>query len=593
MLTTREVIKTFYNALKQKLKNYRGNWDQNDPSATDYIKNRPFYTDGTKNKICVKERTFIFDSNGVIEQPNLGYFLIEGETYTVIWDGISYECVARNDGYDDIYIGNQEFASVLMGWNFPVTIVSNEPFFIATQANYNYRCIAAVEGTHKVSIVQPYVVKIDKKYLPEDNSEEVEAAIYDLYDYANWLEYNMANIPTDTVRYNNSQNLTEAQKTRARTNIGAVSSSEITGVVKYNEEQTLTEEQKNQARDNIGAVNDYNDLINAPLKRSIAPLAGEVIYWNGDTEGRPGVGTSRFSYYLVSKKDYSHLLYIDLKYFYSKIALWSNDRWSYTDLTSGSTNIYLYGENFKYWGDNGRFLIVYDSTDETHPNGLYLRYDFTSSKKYDYCSELHLPFIGVEGALNLTDTVISNETKSFKVTVDDSGTPTLINTADSMPIKIATEGAKDSIALIDQINGYTYLVCMRDGNLVTHLATRKIRVAKYPTKSSYFAGDIFEPEGMIIYADSYDGTTKEITNYTYSKEPLTDKTANITISYYEGGVTHIVNIPITVKPFIEALIDFEYTDNGDGTYTLTSWKGTYNGEPSTEMIIPNYSCIIV
>lgn len=43
MLTIGEVIKTFYSAILQKLKRFRGNWEQNDPEADDYIKNRPFY----------------------------------------------------------------------------------------------------------------------------------------------------------------------------------------------------------------------------------------------------------------------------------------------------------------------------------------------------------------------------------------------------------------------------------------------------------------------------------------------------------------------------------------------------------------------
>lgn len=41
------------------------------------------------------------------------------------------------------------------------------------------------------------------------------------------------------------------------------------------------------------------------------------------------------------------------------------------------------------------------------------------------------------------------------------------------------------------------------------------------------------------------------------------------------------------------LTDFGYTDNGNGTYTLTSWKGTLNGEPSTELVIPNFKEIII
>lgn len=43
----------------------------------------------------------------------------------------------------------------------------------------------------------------------------------------------------------------------------------------------------------------------------------------------------------------------------------------------------------------------------------------------------------------------------------------------------------------------------------------------------------------------------------------------------------------------ETLVDFEYTKNENGTYTLTNWKETLNGESSTEMIIPDNRSIIL
>lgn len=43
----------------------------------------------------------------------------------------------------------------------------------------------------------------------------------------------------------------------------------------------------------------------------------------------------------------------------------------------------------------------------------------------------------------------------------------------------------------------------------------------------------------------------------------------------------------------DILIDFEYTKNDNGTYTLTAWKQTLNGEPSTEMVIPDNPKIIL
>ena len=45
---------------------------------------------------------------------------------------------------------------------------------------------------------------------------------------------------------------------------------------------------------------------------------------------------------------------------------------------------------------------------------------------------------------------------------------------------------------------------------------------------------------------------------------------------------------LTDAPKIEdVLIDFVYTDNGNNTYTITDWKGTFEGVASTRCIIPN------
>jgi hypothetical protein len=56
MLINFNRLKTFYNALAQKMKSFRGNWNQNDPSADDYIKNRTHWVDddGTVHKLDKK-----------------------------------------------------------------------------------------------------------------------------------------------------------------------------------------------------------------------------------------------------------------------------------------------------------------------------------------------------------------------------------------------------------------------------------------------------------------------------------------------------------------------------------------------------------
>lgn len=151
--------------------------------------------------------------------------------------------------------------------------------------------------------------------------------------------------------------------------------------------------------------------------------------------------------------------------------------------------------------------------------------------------------------------------------------------------------AKENITLIDKVNGFTYVVCMRNGELASYCTTESIILVQNPDKTEYLVGEYFDPTGMIIVATAQDGTTREITNYTYSTEALTNDTNFVAISYIENNIAYTVSVPITIKSIEDALIDFEYTNNGDGTYTITEWKGTYNGETSAEMIVPDYECI--
>ncbi len=61
---------------------------------------------------------------------------------------------------------------------------------------------------------------------------------------------------------------------------------------------------------------------------------------------------------------------------------------------------------------------------------------------------------------------------------------------------------------------------------------------------------------------------------------------------YIGDANNIARICYSIAT-IEDLIDFKYTDNNNGTYTLTAWNGTTNGTKGTEIIIPDGSNIIL
>ena len=123
-----------------------------------------------------------------------------------------------------------------------------------------------------------------------------------------------------------------------------------------------------------------------------------------------------------------------------------------------------------------------------------------------------------------------------------------------------------------------------------------LSISTNPTKIEYTVGDVFDPAGMVVKANYNDGSSKVISNYSYGTSTLTKDMTYITISYTENGITNTVNVNITVKPAFDPntdLIDFTYITNADGTYTITSWKGTLNGVPSTEIFVPDSDKIIL
>lgn len=170
-----------------------------------------------------------------------------------------------------------------------------------------------------------------------------------------------------------------------------------------------------------------------------------------------------------------------------------------------------------------------------------------------------------------------------------------IGAADEVKVEELISSAKNGILLTDETSGYSYVVSIKDGNLVTYCTAKSIEVIVQPTKIEYMTGDYFDPTGMVVIAMCYDGTTREITDIVYPTNYLTEEMTSVEISYIERGISFSVSVPVTVAPFDPAvqLIDFNYTANSDGTYTLTGWKGTYNGEASTEIIVPNNGLIRV
>ena len=71
-------------------------WNQNDSTAADYVKNRPFYTGDPVETVLVEGSAVSFADGGrgmYYAEFSSTFSATVGETYAVSWDGTDYECV--------------------------------------------------------------------------------------------------------------------------------------------------------------------------------------------------------------------------------------------------------------------------------------------------------------------------------------------------------------------------------------------------------------------------------------------------------------------------------------------------------------------
>jgi hypothetical protein len=103
-------------------------------------------------------------NDGYSELYNVYGIFKEGNTYTIVFDGVTYECVAwYHNGYDAIVVGNGTFVEA-------DGIGEDVPFAIGGYASDCTAYLNASNGTHTVEVQGEYWVtkKIDENYLPND-----------------------------------------------------------------------------------------------------------------------------------------------------------------------------------------------------------------------------------------------------------------------------------------------------------------------------------------------------------------------------------------------------------------------------------------
>ena len=141
-------------------------WNQNDSTAPDYVKNRPFYTGASVENIFVEESTVSFadTSDGYYGGQIQSTFVpTVGETYKVSWDGADYECTCIETNGIPL-LGD---FNIVFGMHDP----ADEPFLIDARDGKKLWIITVdSSASHTFSIVSREsvapVIKINPKYLP-------------------------------------------------------------------------------------------------------------------------------------------------------------------------------------------------------------------------------------------------------------------------------------------------------------------------------------------------------------------------------------------------------------------------------------------
>ena len=140
-------------------------WNQNDETQPDYVKNRPFYTGDPVETVLLEESILSF-----INPEGSFYYsaipttieLTVGETYKVSWDGATYERVCESIRGSSV-IGNPS----IMGAGAD----TGDPFLISPLANDHgteiYTKDASASHTISISGIVESITKIGAKYIPE------------------------------------------------------------------------------------------------------------------------------------------------------------------------------------------------------------------------------------------------------------------------------------------------------------------------------------------------------------------------------------------------------------------------------------------
>lgn len=153
--------------------NIQSDWNQNDVSALDYVKNRTHWSEKSIRAVCSGTFEGNYYDIGIDNIQNMPH---PGDTCHVVFDSIEYDCVAFDEQIEGAYatcIGNKLYIN-----NSPDG--SGEPFVLVLDVENGLAWINCDSGTHTFSIemIHEEVHQLDPKYIKDMYYEEyVESTI--------------------------------------------------------------------------------------------------------------------------------------------------------------------------------------------------------------------------------------------------------------------------------------------------------------------------------------------------------------------------------------------------------------------------------
>lgn len=141
-------------------------WNQNDETQPDYVKNRPFYTGDPVETVLVEESTVSFAPADGAYMGQLGstFSATVGETYKVSWDGAVYESACVDFSGMNI-IGNLYLMSAGSDTGEPFIMLVNNGKEITIWTNDT-----SASHTFYISGTTAPIVKIPAKFIDKDAS---------------------------------------------------------------------------------------------------------------------------------------------------------------------------------------------------------------------------------------------------------------------------------------------------------------------------------------------------------------------------------------------------------------------------------------